>query len=374
MTAVASIASVATVPVRLNVHPDLVVRGAAGEHAYSGFLLVRVTLSNGVEGYGEVSATPTWSGEDEVTADHHIRTRLARAVVGLPITDVARVDDRMDAVLAGNAFTKAGLSIALWDAYARDLGVPLAEVLGGIQRRVVPIKCSLSGDEAHLRRTHTAAARRGFTAFKVKVGMDVEGDIARVALARRLAGPDALLGTDANTGWTRDEALRAMEGFAPYDVAFVEQPLARRDLAGMAALRGLGVPIVADESVGDVWDLRAVVAAGAADVASIYVGMSGGPARAVAMAAEATAAGLDVVIGSNGEMGIGAAAQLHVACAIPGLSDRIPSDIIGSFYYSEETLATALPSDGTTAVLTDGPGLGVVPRPDLVASLRECAS
>jgi L-alanine-DL-glutamate epimerase-like enolase superfamily enzyme len=272
----------------------------------------------------------------------------------------------MDSLLGGNMFTKSGMSIALWDAYARNLDVTMAEALGGIRRREVRIKCSLSGGPEYLRRAYDYATAMGFTAFKVKVGLDVEGDIARVALARQLAGAGTFLGTDANTGWSRKDALRAIEGFAPHGVAFIEQPVAAKDLAGMASLRGHGYPIIADESVGDIWDLRAVIGAGAADVISLYVGMSGGPSRTIAMGEAATAAGLEIVIGSNGEMGIGAAAQLQVACALPGLSTRIPSDIIGSHFYSEETLATPLNSDGARVVLGDGAGLGVEPRPDLV--------
>ncbi|WP_279582120.1 hypothetical protein [Fodinicola feengrottensis] len=62
----------------MRAHPDLVVQGAKGAHDQSDFLLVRVTASNGLTGYGEVSATPLWSGEDGTTADHLIQTVLAR--------------------------------------------------------------------------------------------------------------------------------------------------------------------------------------------------------------------------------------------------------------------------------------------------------
>lgn len=371
MTAPVRISSIGTTPIRLPVHPDLIVRGAAGAHDFSAFLLVRVMLSNGVVGYGEVSATAGWSGEDDVTAEHFIRTRMAPAVLGMPVADILTADEALSRSVGGNLFTKAGLSIALWDAYARYRGEPLAETLGGIRRREIPIKFSLSGDGDLLRTTHRAASQLGFQAFKVKVGLDIERDIARVRLARDLVGPDTFLGVDANTGWSYEDACRALEAFSEFGVAFVEQPVARGDLSAMADLRGRGMPIIADEAVGDIWDLRNVINAGAADVASIYVGMSGGPARAVAMGAAATHAGLDVVIGSNGEMGIGAAAQLHVAAALPALSSVIPSDIIGSFFYAEEILATPLDSDAVVARLTDEPGLGVVPRDDLVAKLEE---
>lgn len=367
MKSLAEVTSISTLPVRMGVASDLVVHGASGVHDYSGFLLVRVELSNGIVGYGEVSATPLWSGEDETTAEHFIKSLFAPALIGLLINDIESTDLIMDNLLKGNLFTKAGLSTALWDAYARNLDVSLAEAIGGIRRHQISIKCSLSGDESQMRRAHSYASSIGFTAFKVKVGLGLEGDLARVALARQLVGPTTFLGADANTGWSRQEALQAIERFAPYNLAFIEQPLAAKDLSGLASLRGLGYPIIADESVGDIWDLRSVIESGAADVVSLYVGMSGGPRRAIEMGAMAAQAGLDTVIGSNGEMGIGAAAMLHVACALPELSAAIPSDIIGSHFYSEETLETPLDSNGSTVILADSPGLGVVPRPELVA-------
>ena len=84
---------------------------------------MRVVTSDGVEGYGEVSATPIWSGEDAQTADHFIRTVLGPALSApLVPVGVRRTGDGSGA--GGNPFTKAGISIALWDAYARTLECP----------------------------------------------------------------------------------------------------------------------------------------------------------------------------------------------------------------------------------------------------------
>jgi muconate cycloisomerase/chloromuconate cycloisomerase len=368
MTA-ATVAAVHTAAVSLAVHPDLVVRGARGVHDRSDFLLVRAVTSDGVEGYGEVSATPIWSGEDGVSARHFIETVLAPVLVGRPLAPVGGLETLMDAALARSPFTKAGVSTALWDAWARTLGVPLAVALGGPYRTEIPIKLSLSGDAERLERVHAAAVAAGFGAFKVKVGLGVPGDVERFAVARSLVGDKAFLGMDANGGWSRSEAARAIRALARHDPAFVEQPLAPADLAGMRLLRDLGVPVVADESVFGTDDLVRVVDAGAADVVSLYVGKSGGPGRAVAMAALADTFGLDVLIGSNGELGIGAAAQLHVATALPRLS-AIPSDIIGAHYYAEDILAAPLDSDGTAVRLGPAPGLGVTLRDDLLREFR----
>jgi L-alanine-DL-glutamate epimerase-like enolase superfamily enzyme len=65
------------------------------------------------------------------------------------------------------------------------------------------------------------------------------------------------------------------------------------------------------------------------------------------------------VIGANGEMGVGAAAQLHLACACERLG-AIPCGIIGHHFYEEEpTLVAPLVIENSAAFLPDGPGLGV---------------
>ncbi|GAA1577279.1 MULTISPECIES: mandelate racemase/muconate lactonizing enzyme family protein [Kribbella] len=367
-TGAATVAAVQTARISLRAAPELLVRGARGPHDRSDFLLVRVLTSDGVEGYGEVSATPIWSGEDGTSADHFIRTVLAPALVNRPLRPVGALEDLMDKALQGNPFTKAGVSIALWDAFARTLDVPLAVALGGPYRTEVPIKLSLSGNDEELERAYHAATAAGFGAFKVKVGLDLSTDLHRVRRARELAG-NAFLGTDANGGWTRADAYRAVPELKALDVQFVEQPLEPRDLRGLRELRSLGLPVVADESVFDVPDLLDVVEARAADTVSLYVGKSAGPGRAVRMGQLAAAHGIDVLIGSNGELGIGAAAQLQVAAALPRLS-AYPSDIIGAHYYTEDVLAKPLDSDGRHVRLTGGAGLGVTLRDDLLREFR----
>jgi L-alanine-DL-glutamate epimerase-like enolase superfamily enzyme len=357
--------TVRTVQVSMPVHEELVVSGARGVHDRSDFLIVEVTTSDGVTGIGEVSATPLWSGEDATTAEHWLTSVLHHVVIGQPLFPVAARERELDRVLAGNPFTKAGLSTALWDAAARTLDVSLATLLGGPLRTEIPIKCSLSGEGAVLDATYRAGSRAGFQAFKVKVGLGVEGDLARVARVRELAGPGARLGVDANGGWSRTEAQQALPALLEMGIEFVEQPLPPGDLEGLRQLRGRGIPIVLDESVFDMPDLVRVLDAEAADVVSVYVGKAGGPARAVELARVAAAFGVDVVIGSNGEMGVGAAAQASVAAAAPGLTTSIGSDIIGAHYYREDVLCTPLDSDGRRVRVPEGAGLGVALLPSV---------
>jgi L-alanine-DL-glutamate epimerase-like enolase superfamily enzyme len=361
-----TIAAVETATVTARAKPALAVRGARTTHDSSSFVLVRVTTADGAVGYGEVSATAAWSGEDAVTATHFVRDLIGPLLVGRPLAPVAAHTALIDRHLGGNPFTKAGVNTALWDALGRTLGLPVATLLGGPFRDEVPVKLSLSGDGDDLRAGYETAVGLGFRAFKVKVGRDPRTDAARVALARELAGDDAFIGVDANGGWTRADAARAVHAMADARIAFVEQPVRAADLDGMRDLRSLGVPVVADEAVYSDADVLRVAAAGAADVVSVYVGKSSGLERAVRSAALASLNGLDVVIGSNGEMGVGAAAQAHVACACERLGE-IPCGIIGHhFYEGDSTLAVPLDIDGLRARLPAGPGLGVEPTDEIV--------
>jgi L-alanine-DL-glutamate epimerase-like enolase superfamily enzyme len=361
----AAIKAIETLAISPTVNPAVVVHGAAGTHDHSNFLIVKVITSDGIEGLGEVSATLGWSGEDSGTAEHVIRTVLAPAIIGQPLSPVANLQARMDQALAASPFTKAGVAIALWDAYSRTLDISMAEALGGEIRREIPIKFSLSGDLQGIKRVYDAATAMGFGAFKLKIGKDPVDDANRFAFARELVGKDTFLGTDANQGYRRSAARKAVGLMKEYNPAFFEQPVAAGDLQGMHDLKEMGIPVIADESVFRLEDLVAVIRADAADVISIYVGKSGGPNRAVEMGRIADAFGLDSLVGSNGESGIGAAAQLQVACAMPGLSMNFPSDIIGEFYYVDGILEKPLDSDGRTVRLPDAPGLGVELRTEL---------
>jgi L-alanine-DL-glutamate epimerase-like enolase superfamily enzyme len=141
------------------------------------------------------------------------------------------------------------------------------------------------------------------------------------------------------------------------------------DLEGMAAVRGVGLPVLADEAVYSLDDVANIIRAHAADALNVYVGKSGGLELAVRAMDTANIFGLDAIIGSNGEFGVGAAAQIHVACAAQRIGP-FPSDIIGHHYYDVDILKAPAPINGITATLPSGPGLGVEPSEDVIARFR----
>src|SRR5260221_10190279 len=142
------IRNIETIPVKVPIRPEFVIRGSLGLHAESPFVILRVHTDEGVTGLGEVSCTPVWSGEDAVTAVHIIRDFLEPAITGEDPRDIERLTVKMRRAVAGHPFTKSGIEIALWDILGKAAGLPVYRLLGGAIPRNVPIKKLGAGGEA----------------------------------------------------------------------------------------------------------------------------------------------------------------------------------------------------------------------------------
>ncbi len=357
------ITRIETIPVCVPLKPEFAIRsGRGGAHVTSPFLLVKVHTDTGITGIGEASCTPRWSGEDQVTGAHLIRTYLEPMLVGEKPIEVALLTQKFRLAFAANQFTKAAVEMALWDIAGKAAGKPVHQLLGGKVREFVPTKWSVSGVEpAKAADIATWAVTQGFQAMKVKVGLEPDGDVARVKAVREAIGAQIKLGVDANGGWTPDVAVATIERLYAHQIYFAEQPVAPEDITWMAEIRRkIRVPLIADESVYSLQDAKTLATLGAADVLSIYVGKAGGIGAAKAIADFALSANLKCTLGSNLELGVGSAAMVHLALAARGIAaEEFPCDIIGPFFYEGDIVREALPIKPGTARANERPGLGV---------------
>ena len=359
------ITSIETIPVLVPLKPQFVIKsGRGGSHTTSPFLIVKVHTDEGLIGLGEASCTPRWSGEDQFSAQHFIKTYFEPLLVGQDPTNVEACSNLFMPVVAGNPFTKAAVEMALWDLAGKAAGMPVYELLGGKVREFVPTKWSVSGrDPEPAAEIARWALTAGFKKMKVKVGIGLDGDVARVRAVRETVGPNVPLGVDANGGWvTPGNAVTAIGRLREFDIAFVEQPVRSGDVFGMWEARQLfaDLPFIADESVYTLQDAENLANASACDVFSIYVGKAGGiaPAREIAKFAESH--GLACTIGSNLELGIGTAAMIHLGISTSGVTaETYACDIIGPLYYEDDVIKPGLPIKPGDVRPTEKPGLGV---------------
>jgi L-alanine-DL-glutamate epimerase-like enolase superfamily enzyme len=188
----------------------------------------------------------------------------------------------------------------------------------------------------------------------------LEEDLAAVEAVSHAVGPDVPLRLDANGAWKSvAEAARAMRAFAAVaPVAWIEQPLPRRNLDGLRMLRQMtALPIMADESCQTLGDAYELARAEAADVFNVYVVEAGGLMAAAQIFAFAAEVNISCIIGSQAEMGIGTAACAHLGVAVADLPHA--SECFGPVRYVRDIVQDPIPITGGYLTPPAGPGLGV---------------
>ncbi|WP_103353405.1 enolase C-terminal domain-like protein [Amycolatopsis sp. CA-128772] len=142
----------------------------------------------------------------------------------------------------------SAVDIALWDAAARSLGLPLSRLLGRVHDEVAVYGSggftTLSGDELTAQLDQWVRQQR-IPRVKIKIGESPDRDFGRVALARTAIGDDAALYVDANGAYSPGRARRVAERLTEWDVTWFEEPVSSDDLPGLAATRFPGGPDIA---------------------------------------------------------------------------------------------------------------------------------
>jgi len=159
----------------------------------------------------------------------------------------------------------------------------------------------------------------GVKTFKVKVGRNLNEDVARVARVFSNA-PKAAIRVDVNGLWSVDEALTHL--YAYYEeigpLEYVEQPCATvEELRELKSKIKIPLRIAADEIVRKAADPFAVDLTGAADLVMLKVQPLGGIQRSHEIAAHH---GLPVVVSSALESAIGIEYGLDLAASIGDLT------------------------------------------------------
>ena len=356
------ISRIEAIPVNVPLKPELRTKTSHGEHVTSPYVIVRVYTDDGHVGLGESTVAPRWSGETSIGCVAAINGLIAPALIGEDATQITRLTQKMNRVIKLNPFMKSGIEMALWDLAGKAAGVPVYQLLGGRVRESMPIKMVIGAfDIPHAVALAERFLNDGVRCLKVKVGPNPEQDIERVRAVRARAGADIPIGIDANCGWSATQASQMLRRLAEFDILFAEQPIPVENQADMAALRRQSsIPIMADESVFTVHDAWQLTQSHAADILSVYPGKHGGIQATLEIANIAKAAGIVCAMGSNLELGIATAAMLHVGVAVPAIvSELYPGDFIGPLYHEADLIKTPLTLGPSSAIVPNGPGLGV---------------
>lgn len=361
-----------TIPVRIPLIPARHMVTALGWHTESKYLLVRVITDTGLEGVGEATATPNWSGETIWGSKAIVDHVLAPVVIGCDPADIVEIDRRMDKACRHNWFAKSAIEMACWDIQGRAAGKPVYELLGGAVRPLT-VRCRFSMGAYEIDRARSRAlelVEEGFQTIKVKVGGDAETDIARVRAVREAIGPVRDLTIDANCGWDVDTAIRCVNELDDCRIALNEQPTPDGDYAGLARCRReTKPPVMADDIVFDMAHAKVLIHNNACDLISVYPGKNGGIRKSKAIVEFAAQHGVGCSIGSNLEWDIGTAAMAHLVVACPNMKvEQFPGDMLGPVYHEVRIVKNPIDINGPLVTISDRPGLGVDVDWDVVRS------
>ncbi len=317
-------------------------------------------------GEGVMEELPMFREETVAGALHLTREGLLPRVLGQPFPNPEALVAALGG-LRGNPMAKAMLEAAVWDLWARQLGVPLWTLLGGVRERV-PVGVSL-GVQASAGATVETVGRhleQGYRRIKLKIkpGWDLEP-----VRAVREAFPDIALTADANSAYTLADS-RTLGRLDDFSLDYLEQPLAWDDLADHATLQArLRTPICLDESITSAQDARKALAADAGRVINVKQGRVGGVSEARRVHDVARSFGVPLWCGGMLETGVGRALNIHLS-TLPGFSK--PGDTAsGSRYWATDTVQEGLEMVDGYQTVPSGPGLGVTLNRDFVERTAE---
>ncbi|HYO44082.1 MAG TPA: enolase C-terminal domain-like protein [Candidatus Limnocylindrales bacterium] len=265
--------------------------------------LLRLVREDGRAGWGEAAL--------EDAGDAPVLEALFEELVATGLAPADALVSRTGA--AGRAF-RAAIGGAML-----DLEPPRAGILD--PSRAVGVNATIgSVDTAAVVEAARDAVAKGFRTLKLKAGpADTTASLVeRLFAVRAATGDDVALRLDVNGTWSLSEAAERLRAIAGVGLQYVEQPLGPSAHAAAATLRDrTGTALAADEAVESVAAARAILEAGAADVLVVKPARVGGPAAVAVIADLAAQRGVAVVISSLFETGVGLAAALACAAALP---------------------------------------------------------
>lgn len=322
-------------------------RGATSPPVRS--LIVRLSTDQGHEGWGEGGLD--WR-PNELAAR---RQALLPALVGHSVFNVAEL--AASDALATNEL-RAAIEMAHWDLLGRVLKQPLCHLWGGIYRQRIPLVVRLPAlPAAALPEFARELADCGFNAQIQSATGDWATDVALASSLRDVLGPRPELRFDAQNRYRFDDARRLAEGLAEQQVTMLLDPLLTREAEHLSRFaRQSEVPVAVGSSLRSPHDVLQLAREEGVRIALFSPEALGGLLAVRNCAAVAAAAGMSAALGGRPTLGLGAAARLQLAAALPTLaigSECAVHDL------RDDILTTPLVASDGMLTVPDEPGLGV---------------
>ena len=308
-------------------------------------VIVEIHTDCGAVGYGEAPPTGAITGDTTGAIIGAIQDHIAKTIVGREVDELEPLLQSVQKSIVGNTSAKAAVDMALWDLYGQLYSIPVYKLMGGARKQIV--------------KDALIAIGRGYDCLKMKVGVNPELDVARLAAVREAVGKDVVIRIDANQAWQPKEAVRILNRMQErgLDIELVEQPVKAHDYEGLKYVTERSfVPVLADEAVFSPENAMTIMKMGAADLINIKLMKCGGLYNALKIASAAEVYGVECMIGCMLEANISVNAAVHLSCA-KNIITKV--DLDGPVLCSEDPILGGAVFNEKEITVSDAPGLGI---------------
>ena len=210
-------------------------------------ILVQVRSSSGREGWGEGHISPGSSSETREGGWRFCRA-MAERIVGKDLAEARQI-------ISTSMGASKVAATAMITAIEMMEGDPVLDLDRAME---LPLVAAFNAtDHRHIGDEADTLLAQGFRTFKVKVGNDVEADLARVAVIQAAAAGRAVLRIDANRGYTESDGIHFASALDPSGIELFEQPCAAEDWRANARVAEVStVPLMLDEPICELGDIE----------------------------------------------------------------------------------------------------------------------
>jgi len=358
-------------PVSVPVPEDKQVRVGIGRMVKRDAVVVRVKTEDGIVGYGE-----SHHGRCPGAVAHLVNTTLSDLVLGMDAADVVGVWSKIykmqlgsHGMGAGCCLAMSGIDMALWDIRGKAVDWPLYRLLGGSRK---PIPAYAGGvslgyqKPASLVDEVRANLDTGFKAVKLRLGDSPARDIERVEAVRD-AFPEVTILSDANTGYTLNDARAVIPVLDSLAVGWLEEPFPAHDFRTYALASTFGsTPLALGENTYTRFEFNRIIEDGVIQILQPDLSKCGGFTEVLRVAAMASAWKLPVHPHTS-ITGINMAACVHFLAAIDN-GGYFEADVSAYNPLKDDLVGTPYMVDSSGCVVApEGPGLGVEVDEDFLA-------
>ncbi|MGB5982325.1 MAG: dipeptide epimerase [Nonlabens sp.] len=278
----------------------------------SNFIL-KIETDGHIVGYGCAAPDAEVTLETPAQAENDIKNVVIPFLVGKDPLMSAAILFHLKPLLLRKSSILAMVDMALMDLAAKKMQVPLYKFLGGFRKSIpTSITIGIETMEETLRLAREFVAQ-DFSILKIKGGLDVEEDIAKMLHIHK-EFPELTLRFDGNQGYSVKQSLEFSKATEHIDIEVFEQPIVVGEETRMGEVtEHSDLAVMADESLKNLSDMFNLAKNNHINLINIKLMKVGGITEGRHINSVAKSAGMAAMVGCIDECGLGIAAGLHFA-------------------------------------------------------------